>query len=122
MKKSLYIKLSLAYVTFGVLSFLFIAFFASRMTYSYLVRNEAESLYAEATLISNTYSQSAGNSLSEQTVHDEMQAVATFLHADIWVVDSSGKIISDARDTHKDTVIPEFEPMDTGNKLYEVSN
>lgn len=122
MKKSLYIKLSLAYVTFGVLSILFIAFFASRMTYSYLVRNEAESLYAEATLISNTYSQSAGNSLSEQTVHDEMQAVATFLHADIWVVDSSGKIISDARDTHKDTVIPEFEPMDTGNKLYEVSN
>ena len=46
MKKSLYIKLSLAYVTFGVLSFLFIAFFALRMTYSYLVRNEAESLYA----------------------------------------------------------------------------
>ena len=50
MTHSLYTKFILGYLVFGLLGFVIIATFSSKVTYRYLVRSEAESLYDEANL------------------------------------------------------------------------
>lgn len=47
----------MAYIVFGVLGFMVVAILSSGLTYRYLIRERANSLYSEATLISSTYSE-----------------------------------------------------------------
>ena len=55
MKHSLYLKFILIYLVFGLLGFLVIATFSSRMTLNYLTSQESESLYREANYISTNF-------------------------------------------------------------------
>ncbi len=55
MKKTLYLKFILAYVIFGIFSFIMVTTFVPSMTMEHLTREKAESLYSEASLIANTY-------------------------------------------------------------------
>ncbi len=120
MKKSLFIKFIAAYIIFGVLGFTVVALFASRLTYRYLLQEQANSLYSEATLIATTYSETRDTSLSEDVVNEQMNAVSTFLHVDIWIVDRNGKILSDAnKKGYKGRLIENFDTTRTGSR-YEV--
>ncbi len=55
MRKTLYLKFILAYVIFGLFSLIMVTTFVPSMTMEHLTREKAESLYAEATRIANTY-------------------------------------------------------------------
>ena len=55
MKKTLYLKFILAYFIFGVFGFIIVTTFVPNMTKEHLIREKAESLYSEATLIAGTY-------------------------------------------------------------------
>lgn len=123
MKRSLFLKFILAYLLFGVLGFSVIAKVSSDMTYSYLVREQANSLYSEATLISTSYSDTGSLRLSEEMINEQMKAVATFLQVDIWLVDRDGMIISDSRqERKKGQLIEGFDPTMTGNRRYTVGS
>ena len=63
MRKTLYLKLILAYIIFGLFGFLVVATFVSNMTSDHLKKGKADSLYREAVLIANTYASDLYNSV-----------------------------------------------------------
>jgi len=120
LKRLLFTKFIIAYIIFGVLGFAVVAIISSRLTYRYLVQEQANSLYSEATLIATTYSETKDTSLSEDVVNEQMNAVSTFLHVDIWIVDRNGMILSDANnESFKGRQIENFDTTRTGLR-YEV--
>ncbi len=119
MRRSLFVKFILAYLAFGILGFIVVASISSRMTYTYLMGEQANNLYSEATLISTTYSDSSNAAMSEEIINEQMKAVSAFLHVDIWLVDRNGKVISDSnQESRKGAQITDFDPAKTGNQRY----
>ena len=72
MKKTLYLKFILAYFIFGVFGFIIVTTFVPNMTKEHLIREKAESLYSEATLIAGTYA--GGLYTSETTLETVIRA------------------------------------------------
>ncbi|MFR5602398.1 MAG: sensor histidine kinase [Lachnospiraceae bacterium] len=119
MTRSLYSKFILGYLVFGLIGFVTIATFSSKMTYRYLMDSRSEALYDEASLIANYYSTIyQGREIDLESAYPQMEAVATFLKAEIWVVDRQGTIIVDSKSARTNTVIEEFDPTATGNRSY----
>ena len=54
MTRSLYSKFILGYLIFGLLGFITIATFSSKMTRDYLVRYQADAMYDEANIIASS--------------------------------------------------------------------
>ena len=118
-KFPLFLKFFLGYLFFGVAGFIAVATLASRLTYSYLTRSRSRTLYAEASLIASTYSTVyQGNNIELANAYPQLQAVATFLQAQIWVMDRSGSIIVDSEGQRDGDRIPNFDPTATGNRSY----
>ena len=87
MTRSLYSKFLLGYLVFGLLGFIFIATMSSEITYRYLLEERSESLYDEANLLASTYSDIyQGKNISLSTANPQLQAVATYLKAQAWVI------------------------------------
>lgn len=123
--RSLYYKFIVGYLIFGFLGFITIATFASHITFRQLVRDKAESLYDEATLIAGKYSGPyQGKQPTElSAAYPQLNAVAAFLQADIWVVNRRGNIILDSNDSKRaGMAIENFDPTATGNKSYCIGN
>lgn len=122
MTRSLYSKFILGYLVFGLLGFIFIATFSSRMTREYLIRDRADTLYDEASLIASSYStmyQGAYQDLAY--ISPQLKAVAQFLQADVMVVDRSGTIIVDSSPASREnTAIKDFDPAGLGNRSYTI--
>ncbi len=122
MTRSLYSKFMLGYLVFGLLGFVFIATFSSRMTKQYLIQNRAETLYDEACLIASSYStmyQGTYQNLADAS--PQLQAVAQFLRSEIMVVNRQGTIIVDSTGgTRVKTEIASFDPTAIGNSSYSI--
>ena len=87
MTRSLYTKFLLGYLVFGLLGFIFIATMSSEITYQYLLEEKSDSLYDEANLLASTYSDIyQGKNISLSTANPQLQAVATYLKAQAWVI------------------------------------
>ena len=114
MTHSLYSKFILGYLVFGLLGFVFIATFSSRMTRDYLIQSRANTLYDEACLIASSYStmyQGQPQDLSDAS--PQLRAVAQFLGAEVMVVNRQGTIIVDSTGGSRvHTVIDNFDPED----------
>ena len=120
---SLYAKFLLGYLFFGLLGFIAISTFSSEIIYNYLLEKEYDTLYAGANLIASHYSERY-RGIAEDTAEEtpQMEAAASFLDADIWVVNRQGTLILDTGKTYgAGTSIPGFdpaadkEPYTTGN-------
>ena len=122
MTRSLYSKFVLGYLVFGLLGFVFIATFSSRMTRDYLIQSRADTLYDEACLIASSYSgmyQGQQQDLSDAS--PQLRAVAQFLGAEIMVVNRQGSIIVDSTGNSRvHTVIDNFDPTAIGNRSYSI--
>ena len=66
---SLYYKLLIGYLIFGLLGFITIATISSEMTYHHLVERESEVLYDEATMIGAAKPTRAKPSISTRHTH-----------------------------------------------------
>lgn len=125
MRKTLYLKFLLAYLIFGCFGFLIVATFVSSMTLEHLKREKADALYKEATLIANTYASDLYNSeASLETVKPQLDALSTYLNAEIWIINPSGRMImtTDAPlDVEHETVVEDFDPTVTSGSYYTVS-
>ena len=122
MKHSLYYKFILGYFVFGLLGFLSIATIASELTYEQLMKEESETLYDEASLLSLSYSAVyKGKNLNIASAYPQLEAVATYLRAEIWVVNRNGTIVVDSNHSFRvGKTIDGFDPTFNGNKPYSI--
>ena len=98
MKQTLYLKFILAYLIFGLLSFVAIATFTSDLTLDYLIQEKASSIYKEATLISTKYASSFyKDTLSADDVREQLEAIDTYVSSPIWIINSDGNVIFNSR-------------------------
>lgn len=105
MRKTLYLKLITAYIMFFIFGFVVVSTFTSSMTLDHLVRERAETMYEEATLIANTYATDLyNNQVSLDTVKKQLDALDMYLDARIWIINPSGRLILE---TEKDLNIDE---------------
>ena len=126
MRKTLYLKLILAYIIFGLFGFLVVATFVSNMTFDHLTKEEADSLYREATLIANTYATDLyNNEISLEAVKSQLDALDTYLNATLWIINPSGRMILDSSsplDLENEIMIEDFDPTITEGSYYTVGN
>ncbi len=121
MTRSLYTKLLLGYLLFGLLGFITIATFSSNMTYRHLVTQESEALYDEATMIAENCSEVyKGKKLDLAAAYPQLEAVATYLDSEIWILDDDGTITADSSRKQAGTIIENFDPTAKGNRIYTI--
>lgn len=126
MRKTLYLKLILAYIIFGLFGFVVVATFVSNMIMDHLKKEEADSLYREATLIANTYAVDLyRNEVSLEAVKMQLDALDTYLDATLWIINPSGRMILDSSspvDVENEVVIENFDSTVTSGSNYVVGN
>lgn len=126
MKKTLYSKFVLAYFIFGLFGFIIVTTFVPNMTREHLVREKAESLYSEATLIANTYASGLYTSETNlQTVKTQLDALAVYLNSEIRIINPSGRLVLDTKlplNVEDVVIIENFDPTVTGGSYYIIDN
>ncbi len=126
MKKTLYLKFILAYLLFGLFGFIIVSTFVSSMLQEHCKREEASDLYAEATVIANTYAADLYNSeVSLDSVTKQLTALSAYLDADIWIINPSGRmVVNTAQESGAGEVVyvENFDPTVTGGKFYTEGN
>lgn len=125
MKHTLYRKFLFAYLLFGFLSFLTIALFTSNLTLNHLTRQKADDLYKEATLVSSQYAGNYyNNTMDLQTVHSHLQALDTYMSAQIWIISPQGTIIANSRKPLNSEFlkIQGFNPASNSHSFYSTGN
>lgn len=126
MKKTLYLKFLLAYLIFGIFGLVILATFVPSMTMEHLIREKANSLYSEATLIANTYARNLYNSeISLEAVKDQLDALALYLDSSVQIINPSGRLILDTNmpiDVENEVIIQAFDPTVTGVSFYVIDN
>ena len=126
MRKTLYLKLILAYIIFGLFGFVVVATFVSNMTMDHLKKEQADSLYREATLIANTYAVDLyRNEVSLEAVKTQLDALDTYLDATLWIINPSGRMILDSSspvNVEPEVVIENFDSTVTSGSNYVVGD
>ncbi|MCM1569473.1 MAG: ATP-binding protein [Roseburia sp.] len=124
MRKTLYLKFILAYFIFGVFGFIIITTFVPNMTREHLMRDTAESLYSEATLIADTYAAELYNSeISLESVKTQLDALAVYLDSYIRIINPSGRLVLDSGtelNVEDVVVIENFDPTITSGSYYTI--
>lgn len=122
MRKTLYLKLILAYIIFGIFGFIMVSTFVSSMTLEHLRREKAEQLYEEATLIANSYASDLYNKEATlDSVQNQLNDFEVFLDAAIWIINPSGLFILDSShplDINTDRIVEGFDPTITLGSYY----
>lgn len=119
-------KFVLAYLLFGVLSFITVGTLTSDLTLNHLKEKKAESLYKVANIIVSKYA--SGFYKGEVTInnfHNHLEAMGAYLSSTIWIVDSEGKIIISSQETTdmaNPTIIQNFDPTASGSSYYQTGN
>ncbi len=127
MKRTLYLKFLIAYLLFAIFGFIMVATFVSNMTLEHCRRKKAESLYAEATQIANTYAADLYNSeTSLETVQQQLTALSKYMDgARIWIVNPSGRLVLDSSNVieqSEEIKIKGFDPTATGGTYYTIGD
>lgn len=126
MKKTLYLKFVLAYFIFGVFSFIMVSVFVPSVTKEHLVREKAEVLYSEATLISNTYATGLYTSETDlETVKTQLDFLSVYLDSSILIINPSGRLVLDTNqplNVEDVVMINNFDPTATGGSYYMVNH
>ncbi|MCI8461811.1 MAG: GHKL domain-containing protein [Lachnospiraceae bacterium] len=126
MRKTLYLKFVLAYFIFGAFSFAIVTTFVPSLTKEHLIREKAENIYAEATLIANTYA--AGLYTSEtdlETVKSHLDFLSVYLDSTIRIINPSGRLVLESNtpiNVEEEVIIQGFDPTSTGNSYYMVND
>ncbi len=123
MKRTLYLKILLGYLLFGILGFIVIATFTSHLSMNTMEEQEADNLYREATLIAGTYATNYYNSnITLEDLRQHLNAVDSYLEAQIWIVDTDGTILvlsDESEDITENARIPQLNIADFGSSYYQ---
>ena len=122
MRKTLYLRIIIAYLFFGLFGFFSVATVISRITMEYCVRDKARLLYGEATHISDTYATDLYNSrVSLEIVQGQMEALSAYMDTEIWILNPSGRMIVNSRqapDPSAETFVEGFDSTFTAGNYY----
>ena len=122
MKKTLFLKFLLAYVIFGCFGFVVVATFSSSLIDQRVLSENAQSLYSEASMISQTYASDLYNSaITIESAHDQLKALGTYLSASIWIVNPSGTVLVNSEtvpNIENPEIIQDFSPSVTEDSYY----
>lgn len=126
MRKTLYLKLIIAYIMFGIFGFIVVSTFTSSMTMDHLVRAKAESMYEEANLIAGTYASDLyNNQVSLDTVKKQLDALDKYIDARIWIINPSGRVILESNkplDIKEEIMVEDFDPTEMLGTYYTTDN
>lgn len=126
MKKTLYLKFVLAYFIFGIFGFIIVSTFVPNMTREHLIREKAENLYSEATLIANTYASGLYTSETNlETVKTQLDSLAIYLKSIIRIINPSGRMVLDSNtplDVENVVMIENFDPTVTSGSYYIIGD
>ena len=124
MTRSLYSKFILGYLIFGLLGFLTIATFSSRMVRTHLIEEQADALYDEAHMIASTYSNMyQGERQDAAEVSSQIRMLGQYLRAEIWVINRQGTIVMDSLGGSRvQTKVEDFDPTAIGSRSYSIGN
>lgn len=126
MRRTVYLKFVLAYIIFGCFSFVVVATFSSSLIGDRVKNQNAEALYAEASMISQTYASDLYNSdITIESAFDQLHALGTYLSAHIWIVNPSGTVVlnsSELTDIANPVTIEGFSPSVTADSYYTTGN
>lgn len=124
MKHTLYFKILIGYLIFGIFSYVLIATYVPDMLTRFFVSEEASSLYEEAALIADTYaSKLYTGDISLDTVKTQIDDLTVFLDADIWILNPSGRLVLDssqALDVEEIQMIENFDPSKFAGSYYAI--
>ncbi len=123
MKKTIYPKLFLGYLLFGILGFVVVSTITSHLMLDYVKSKEASNLYKEANLIASDYAVSYySNNITLTDFEDRLKALDVYLASQIWVVDTGGDILVNSRkktDLFNLENISDFNIGDFQHKYYQ---
>lgn len=133
MKHTIYTKLLISYLIYGVIAFLIICTFTQHLTIDHIKRQEASNLYREASIIAGDYaSEYFGSSMSLSDFQNHMKIVADYMDAEVWVVSPAGELLMDSddpsigidiqNDSSDPVVINGFDATDFGSSNYMIGN
>ncbi len=124
MKKTLYLKFILAYFIFGVFGFIITSAFVPNMMKNHLIREKAEVLYSEATLIANTYATGLYTSATNlETVKTQLDALSIYLSSTIRIINPSGRLVLDTNtplNVDEVIIVENFDPTSIRGSYYDV--
>ncbi len=126
MKKTLYLKFLLAYLIFGFFALIIVTTFVPRMTEEHLIREKAENLYSEATLIANTYASGLyTNETNLETVKKQLDSLAVYLNSLIRIINPSGRLVLETNsdlNVEEVVMIENFDPTVTSGSYYMIND
>ncbi len=124
MKRTLYLKLLLGYVVFGILAFVTIATFTSHQTLNYIEKDAISSMYRESNLLSASYASNYfRGSMTLEDITSQFHSVSTYLDAEIWLIGGKGNILITTNiDSVPDGLIENFDISSFGTKYYQKGN
>lgn len=110
----------MGYVAFGILGFITIATFTSRLTLNYIKRDTASNLYRESNLLASNYAANyyrGSMTLEDVTAH--FHAVSTYLDANIQVISTGGQIMINSGQESSANAIEDFDITVFGSSYYQ---
>ncbi len=126
MKKTLYLKFLIAYVIFGFFGFIVVATFSSSLIEQKVTNANAQSLYAEASMISKTYASDLyNNEITIESAHRQLKVLGVYISSSIWIVNPSGTVLVNSQelpDVEHPKIIPNFSPDVTGNTYFTIGD
>lgn len=138
MKNSLYVKLLISYLIFGILATIVLCTFSQHMTVRHLTMSEEQRLYREATVIANGYAANYFNAgMSVEDLQEQLEIVSAYTSAEIWILDGYGHLFLNSSDrtiiedtdaflSNQDStdtthvMIEGFDIQDFGNRYYQI--
>lgn len=126
MKHTLYPKLLFGYVLYGLIGFLIITTFTYHLTFEFVERRDAASLYRESALISSDYAENYfSKAMTLEEIQTQLSILGEYLSSDIWIVDTRGRIILNTASpdlVESSRQIADFDISDFGSKYYRIGN
>lgn len=126
MKKTLYIKLLIAYLLFGLFGFIVVASIMQELTFEQVRDQKAEELYRSASIIAESYAADLyQKETSITSLKEELDTMSALLSATIQIINPSGTVVIDSRlpiDIENPVVIEGFDTTITNGSFYMVNN
>ena len=123
MKSILHLKFIVLYIIFGFLCVFTTATLTNELIMDRLEEDISQSLYREATLISNNYLPSYfSEDSSIWAVQSQLIAMRLYLNSSLWFVAPDGSLItsSNIRGTTAPRTIENFDPAEIGSNQYMI--
>lgn len=123
MKSTLYPKLLVGYLLYGVIGFLIVATFTYHITFQFVEKRDAASLYRESAQISSTYAEHYySKTMSLEEIETQLGTLSSYLSGEIWIVDTRGRMIVNTAHpalAESGEVIDGFDVTDFGSSYYQ---